>query len=126
MNLQDLKIYTLSLDLSEQIWKIVMGWDYFAKSTTGNQLVRAADSISANISEALGRYHFKEQKQFLFYARGSLYETKTFVNLAFSRNLIEEQKYLLIIGQIDTIGRKLNSFINTVGKIDNSSNLKNQ
>jgi four helix bundle protein len=126
MNLQDLKIYSLSLGLSDQIWKIVVGWDYFAKNAIGNQLVRAADSISANISEAYGRYHFKEQKQFLFYARGSLFETRTFVNLAFSRNLIEEQKYLSIIEQIDTIGKKLNSFINTIGKIDNSSNLNNQ
>ena len=119
MNLQDLTIYTLSLDLSNQIWKIVMGWDYFTKSTIGNQLVRAADSISANISEGFGRFHFKEQKQFFFYARGSLYETKTFVNLAHSRNLIEEEKYLSIVSHIDTIGKKLNSFINSVGKINN-------
>jgi four helix bundle protein len=119
MNLEDLIIYSLSLDLSNQIWNIVLRWDYFAKSTVGNQLVRAADSISANISEGFGRFHFKEQKQFLFYARGSLYETKTFINLAHSRNLIEESKYLSIISQIDTIGRKLNSFINSVGRIDN-------
>ena len=118
MNLQDLHIYSLSLDLSNQIWKIVMGWDYFAKSTIGNQLVRAVDSIAANISEGFGRFHFREQKQFLFYARGSLYETKTFVNLAYSRNLIDEKKYLSIISQIDTIGRKLNSFINSIGKIN--------
>jgi four helix bundle protein len=109
----------LSLDLSNQIWQIVMGWDYFAKSTIGNQLVRASDSISANISEGFGRFHFKEQKQFLFYARGSLYETKTFVNLAHARNLIKEEKYLSIISQIDTIGRKLNSFIKSIGKINN-------
>jgi four helix bundle protein len=125
MNLQDLNIYSLSLDLSNQIWKIVMGWDYFAKSTIGNQLVRAVDSIAANISEGFGRFHFREQKQFLFYARGSLYETKTFVNLAYSRNLIDEKKYLSIISQIDTIGRKLNSFINSIGKI-NPPPTKNQ
>jgi four helix bundle protein len=90
MNLENLTIYSSSMDLSNLIWKVVINWDYFSKSTIGNQLVRAADSIPANISEGFGRYHFKEQKQFLYYARGSLFETKTFIEMAFKRNLIDE------------------------------------
>jgi four helix bundle protein len=90
MNIENLTIYSSSMDLSNLIWKVVINWDYFSKSTIGNQLVRAADSIPANISEGFGRYHFKEQKQFLYYARGSLFETKTFIEMAFKRNLIDE------------------------------------
>jgi len=117
MKIEDLIIYSMSLELSNQIWENVMSWDSFSKNTIGKQLVRAADSISANISEGFGRYHYKEEKQFLYYARGSLYETKTFLALAHSRNLIDDHKYDLFICEIESLGRKLNSFINSVGKI---------
>jgi len=116
MTLGNLTIYTLSLDLSNQIWYIVNGWDNFSKNTIGTQLVRSADSIPANISEGVGRYHIKEQKHFFYYARGSLYETRTFILLAYKRNLMEVEKYDSIISQIDTLGRKLNSFINSAGR----------
>jgi len=116
MELEDLKIYTISLDLANEIWKIVTNWDYFAKSTIGKQLVRAADSVPANISEGFGRFHYKEEKQFLYYARGSLSETKTFLSLAKSRNLIDERIYHSLISQTDILGRKINSFIKSIGK----------
>lgn len=81
MKIEDLTIYSMSIELSNQIWKEVIKWDAFSKNTIGKQLVRAADSISANISEGFGRYHYKEEKQFLYYARGSLFETKTLLKL---------------------------------------------
>ena len=57
MKLDELQVYQLSMELGERIWKIVMKWDYFAKDTIGKQLVRAVDSIPANLSEGYGRYH---------------------------------------------------------------------
>ena len=47
--------------------------------TIGKQLVRSADSIAANISEGFGRYHFKDSKRFYYISRGSLFETKTWL-----------------------------------------------
>jgi four helix bundle protein len=119
MNLENLTIYSSSMDLSNLIWKVVINWDYFSKSTIGNQLVRAADSIPANISEGFGRYHFKEQKQFLYYARGSLFETKTFIEMAFKRNLIDEDTFNSLNAQLNILGRKLNCFIKSVGNLEN-------
>lgn len=45
-----LEVYQLSEKLAYEIWKIVKGWDYFTKDTIGKQMVRAADSIGANIA----------------------------------------------------------------------------
>ena len=54
-NFENLQIYKLSEKLSDQLWKIVVRWDVLARDTVGKQLVRAVDSIGANIAEGSGR-----------------------------------------------------------------------
>jgi len=89
LRLEDLETYKLSMNLGEKIWNMVVNWNYFEKDIPINigrkQLVRAVDSIAANISEGYGRYHYKENKSRLsrdYYARGSLLETKTWLEKA--------------------------------------------
>ena len=116
MDLNDLRIYNQSIEIGEFIWKLVIKWDYFSKDTVGKQLVRSTDSISANISEGFGRYHFKDNRNFLFYARGSLYETNTWLTKAYNRKLLEEPEYNDINAQLKDLGIKLNNYIKTIGK----------
>ncbi len=58
MKLEELRVYQLSMDMGEKVWGIVEKWNYFSKDTVGKQLVRAADSIAANLSEGYGRFHY--------------------------------------------------------------------
>lgn len=51
-NFEKLQGYQLSEKLADSVWNIVIKWDSFAKDTVGKQIVRAVDSIGANISEA--------------------------------------------------------------------------
>lgn len=120
MKLEELKVYQLSMNISERVWKIVMNWDYFAKDVLGKQFIRASDSIASNLSEGFGRYFYKENKQFCYYSRGSLFETKTWLRKSFNRNLIEEKTYLELLTDLETIGIKLNNYINSIGKIPTS------
>ena len=48
--LEKLEVYNIAEKFYDDIWDIVVEWDYFKKDTIGKQLVRAADSISANIA----------------------------------------------------------------------------
>jgi four helix bundle protein len=116
MKLEELQVYKLSMEMAEKIWAIVIEWDYFPKDTVGKQLVRAADSVSANLSEGFGRYHFKENTNFSYYSRGSLYETKTWLTKAHNRDLISKEDFVIFLHQIDVIGVKLNNYINSIGK----------
>ena len=122
MKLEELQVYTLSMEMAEKIWTIVVGWDYFTKDTIGKQLVRAADSIAANLSEGYGKYHFKENLNFSYYSRGSLYETKTWLTKSHNRNLISDLDFELFIHQIDNIGIKLNNYIKSIGKTADHDN----
>ncbi|WP_439584393.1 four helix bundle protein [Dyadobacter bucti] len=117
MKLEDLQIYQLSMELSDGIWNVVQKWGVFSKDTVGKQLVRAADSIGANIAEGFGRYHFKENLNFCFYSRGSLYETKTWLTKAKNRNLLETDKFEELTQLCEVLSVKLNNYIKTIGKI---------
>lgn len=120
MKLEELQVYQLSMEIAERIWNIVINWNYFEKDTIGKQLVKAADSVSANLSEGFGRYFYKENKQFCYYSRESLFETKTWLRKASNRKLIEENEYITFAKDLETIGIKLNNYINTIGKTPNN------
>ena len=116
MKLEELQVYQLSMELGEKVWSIVKDWNYFEKDTIGKQLVRAVDSVAANISEGFGRFHFKDAKKFYYYSRGSLYETKTWVTKAKIRSLIKEADFLGFEKDLNSLGVKLNNYINSIGK----------
>jgi four helix bundle protein len=116
MKLEEFKVYQLSMEIADKIWSIVIEWDYFTKDTIGKQLVRAVDSVAANLSEGYGRYHYREAINFSYYSRGSLFETKTWLEKAKSRNLLKIPDYELFIQQVDDIGIRLNNYIKSIGK----------
>jgi len=115
MKLEDFKVYNMAMDLGEEIYNYVIKWDYFQKDTIGKQLVRASDSVAANLSEGMGRFHYKERKNFSYYSRGSLFETKTWITKANNRGLIDDENHKRFLDQIENIGIKLNNYIKTIG-----------
>jgi four helix bundle protein len=55
--LEEIEVYKLAEEIADKWWEIVSKWQPFAKDTVGKQLIRAVDSIGANIAESYGRYH---------------------------------------------------------------------
>ncbi len=72
IDLTELRVYQVAMQVGEDVWSLVDGWAWLAKQSVGLQWIRSADSIAANISEGYGRYSFKENARFCYYARGSL------------------------------------------------------
>ncbi len=116
MRLEELRVYALSMEMGEKVWNIVVGWNYFEMDTVGKQLVRAVDSVAANLSEGFGRYHYKETINFGYYSRGSLYETRTWLTKVHNRGLITGEVFQKFMMEIDDIGVKLNNYIRSIGK----------
>ena len=110
------------MELGETIWSIVSKWSYFEKDTIGKQLIRSSDSIAANISEGYGRFLFKENKQFVYYSRGSLYETKTWLTKAKDRQLLSAEEYMNLISKIEQITKMLNNYIKSIGVVKPNEN----
>jgi four helix bundle protein len=114
---EDLRIYQIAEEMAEKVWKLVAAWPIFAKDTIGKQLVRSADSIGANIAEGYGRHHIKDNIWFLYIARGSLQETKSWLAKVRERKLIAIQDYEKLITLIRTLEPALNRFINAKANI---------
>ena len=125
LRVEDLDIYQMAEDLSDRIWEICINWDYFAKDTIGKQLVRAADSISANLAEGHGRYHFNDRLRYCYYARGSLEETKSWISKATRRKLIETE-ISEINHAIELLPKKLNAYIGSIKRARESNKANTQ
>ena len=114
-NFETLEVYQISEELSDHVWNIVISWGYFAKTTVGNQLVRAADSIGANIAEGTGRGTYKDNRRFVRIARASLYETKHWLKRAYKRNLLTNDQVNHLSPLINELAPRLNAYLNSIG-----------
>lgn len=77
-------------------------------------LEAAASSIASNIAEGKGRYSKKEFIQFLYIARGSLYESVTRLILLNTNRLISDKDLDLLKCNADEIGKMISSLINSI------------
>ncbi|MBW1858739.1 MAG: four helix bundle protein [Deltaproteobacteria bacterium] len=115
MQLKDLEVYRLAEELSDIVWNVVLRWDYFYKITTGKQMVEAADGIAANIGEGYGRYHYKENRNFCYYARGSLEETKVWLRKSVRRGLLDLADHPDLAEIMNILPKQLNAYIKSIG-----------
>ncbi|PKP22643.1 MAG: four helix bundle protein [Bacteroidetes bacterium HGW-Bacteroidetes-21] len=78
------------------------------------QIRKAAISITANISEGYGRYHYQEGIQFYRISRGSLYELKDHLISCFDMNFVNKEVLDKGKSLIEDTKITLNGYINFV------------
>jgi len=76
-----------------------------------SQIRRSSRSVTANIAEGYGRFHFQENIQFCRQARGSLYETQDHLVTACDEGYITVEKLDSFESQIDKALKILNGYI---------------
>jgi four helix bundle protein len=81
-----------------------------AKDTVGKQIVKAADSVGANIAKGSGRGSHQDNRRFVRMARGSLYETIHWLRRAYKR----EQQTKEIRAIISELSPKLNAYVRSI------------
>lgn len=125
-NFETLRVYRLAENLADRIWKIVIRWDYFAKSTVGQQIVDAVDGVGSNIAEGTGRGSLQDNRRFVKIARGSLYETKHWLRRAYHRKLLTEQEVCDLKLIMDELLPTLNAYVRSLSEAIEANKTKDK
>ena len=71
---EELEVYQLARELRKEIYSLTKKLPVEEKFNLAGQMRRAATSLTNNIAEGHGRYHYQENIQFCRQSRGSLME----------------------------------------------------
>ena len=93
---EDLNCWKKARELRIKISNLVKEFPNEEKFGLSAQIIRASRSVTHNIAEGYGRYHYKENAQFCRTARGSLYEVLDQIIIASDENYITKTKCLEI------------------------------
>jgi len=118
---EELECYRLARDLRKELVALAKALPADERFRLSDQLIRAARSITANIAEGFGRFHYQENLQFCRIARGSLSECLDHLNAALDESLMEEGRYKLAREDVQRVWKVLNGYI---AYLDRSSKSK--
>jgi four helix bundle protein len=77
-----------------------------------NQIKRSSRSVTANIAEGYGRFHYLDTAKFCSNARGSLCETLDHISVAFDEKIISSDLYQQARNHYENAIKLLNGYIN--------------
>ncbi|TVQ06534.1 MAG: four helix bundle protein [Bacteroidetes bacterium] len=114
---KELKVWQKSMDFADAVLEVAENISSERKHfRLIEQIESSSTSVPQNIAEGKGRNSQKEFIQFLYIARGSLYETVTLLNIFYRRKWITEETLLSLENQAYEIASMLKGLINSLYK----------
>ena len=111
---EKLKVWQMGMALAEKIYKATKDFPKEEQYGITAQIRRAAVSVPLNIAEGKGRYHTKAFIQFLYQARGSLYEVMTLLKLCMVLMYLKEKDKQELQNLCWDISGGINGLINSL------------
>ena len=112
---EKLDVYQKALDFAVSVVDVVEQLDTPRKHyKLIEQLEASSTSIALNISEGKGRFSKKEFKQFLYIARGSLFETVAMLQIFRKKKWIKTALYNGLYANAEEINKMLSGLINSI------------
>jgi len=105
---EDLEVYQVAREFRRAMYRVAKQLPESEKFGLASQVRRAAVSLTNNIAEGHGRYHFLDQIKFVLQSRGSLEEIMDDLNVC------EDEQYLASaeIDQLKQEGWRVHKLIN--------------
>ena len=117
MSYRKLEIWSLARELTIEIHKMTLSeLPKFEMYEEGSQIRRSVKSVRSNIVEGYGRRRYKlDYIRFLTYALASCDETTDHLETLFeTESLTDSQVYSSLHDKLQTVGKKLNLFLQSV------------
>lgn len=111
ISFEELEAWKSARELRLRITKLVKAFPSEEKYRLVDQLIRSSRSVTANIAEGFGRFHFQEDIQFCRQARGSLVESLDHLICANDEDFITSKKFVELKSDLFNCLKILNGYI---------------
>ena len=112
INFYELDVYKECRKFKKQVSAIVKNnFPKNEKFQLASQILNSSRSVTANIAEGHGRFHYQENIQFSRISRGSLSETLDHLITAFDEEYISKEELEIFKTQYDKCLKLLNGYI---------------
>src|SRR5947208_312857 len=109
--LDDFELYKIAREFRKRTYRLVKQLPPEEKYALVNQMRRAAISVSNNVAEGHGRWHYQENIQFCRVSRGSVEELVDDLNICLDQGYTEASVINDLKGAADQLIRRLNGYI---------------
>ncbi len=114
---EDLDVWSKAVDFAVSVIDLVDSLDTSRKHfRLLEQIEASSTSISTNIAEGKGRFSKKEFVHYCYIARGSLYETMTFLEIFKRKDWISESDLIPLRKEAISIASMIKGLINSIKK----------
>ncbi len=122
---EDLECWKVATEVRRLVMQLVKKFPKEEKFSLTDNMTRAARSVTQNIAEGFGRFHFQENIQFCRQSRGSLQELIDQLITAHDEHYITDDEYNQARSLVDRATALLNGYINYLSKAKQNFNTNN-
>jgi len=90
---EDLEVWKFCRELRNKLTKLAKGLPGEEKFRLADQIIRSARSVTNNLAEGYGRFHYQENIQFSRQSRGSLYELIDHLTICLDEEYINNEQF---------------------------------
>jgi four helix bundle protein len=108
---EDLDVYKAAREFRKGMYAVTRKLPDFERFELASQIRRAAVSLTNNISEGHGRYHYLDQIRFLLQARGSLEELRDDLNICEDENYLSLTELAQLREQARTVSKLVGGYV---------------
>jgi four helix bundle protein len=108
---EDLEVYRLAREFRKAMYAVTRKLPVHEKFELASQVRRAAVSLTNNIAEGHGRYHFLDQIKFQLQARGSLTELMDDLNICTDEMYLSVEEVADLKRQATAVHQLINGYI---------------
>ena len=112
---QDLVVWQVGREIRRRLYLVANKLPEHERYNLASQIRRAAVSLTANVAEGYGRFHFKENIQYCRIDRGSAYELIDHLITCEDETYLEMSEAESLHQEVLTFLRLLNGYIRSIG-----------
>ena len=114
---EDLDVWKVGRQIRKELYVLATGFPKQEQYCLSQQIRTAAISLTANIAEGYGRFHYKENIQYCRIARGSAYELLDHLITCKDLEYVSEKQYDDLQVQLRRFVQLINGYIRSIGRV---------